>query len=131
MDDAPSTMMDTAQIRAVESMEERLGTQAWDDAAPFFTDDVRYQVGTRPPVFGLGGIQSSMQWQSGLVEWRGHDVRAKVNLDDVVIIEVDSKFLRHADGHDIVIPCTDVYRMQGLRIADWRVYADISAFHGP
>ncbi len=131
MPDAPSTMMDTEQICAVESMESRLGTQAWDDAAPFFTDDVLYQVGTRPPVFGLDGIRSSMEWQSGLVEWRGHDVRSKVNLDDVVIIEVDSKFFRHGDQQDIVIPCTDVYRMDGLRIADWRVYADISAFHAP
>ena len=47
----------------------------------------------------------------------------------IVIVEVDSHFMRLADQASITLPCTDIYRMNGLRIEDWRVYADISIFY--
>ncbi len=61
---------------------------------------------------------------------RAHAARPG-NLDDVVIIEVDSHFTRLADGQAITVSCTDIYRMQGLQIRDWRVYADYSPFGAP
>ena len=122
---------DTAQIRSVERMEELVGQEQWSDAADHFTDDVLYQVSDADPVFGIDGIRTYMAWQRTKVEWRGHDVKSKIAVDDLVVIEVDSLFHRLADGADIVVPCTDVYRMDGERIADWRVYANTSLFSAP
>ena len=119
---------DSAQIRSVERMEELVGSERWSDAANHFTDDVLYQVSDADPVFGVDGIRTYMDWQRTKVEWRGHDVKSKITVDDLVVIEVDSFFHRLADGADIIVPCTDVYRMDGERIADWRVYANTSLF---
>ncbi len=118
----------TPQIEAVETMEYLVGKQDWAAAADYFTDDVMYKVSAREPVFGLAGIREYMQWQNQLVHWQGHTVRLKVNPNDIVIIEVDSHFLRLKDQAAITVPCTDIYRMEGLKIAEWRVYADISHF---
>lgn len=118
-----------AQIRAVETMEELVGRGDWEAATDYFTSDVLYKVGAREPAYGLEGVRAYMDWQNALVQWQGHTVRLRWCHDEVVVIEADSHFTRQSDGRAITIPCTDIYRMDGLRIREWRVYADTSPFH--
>ena len=115
----------------VETMEKLVGQGQWEAAADYFTPEVLYKVADRPPVYGIEGIRRHMQWQNGLVQWKGHDVKLVVSQDNVVIIEVDSFFFRLEDQSDVVVPCTDIYRFEGTQISDWRVYANISAFRPP
>ncbi len=42
-----------------------------------------------------------------------------------------SHFTRVADGRPISFPCVDISRMRGDRIADWRVFADMSPSDSP
>ncbi len=112
----------------VERMEASVGTGNWQAAAGFFTPDVTYRVGHRPPFVGLEGIQEYMSWQNSLVSWDGHDLRRKFSRGNTAFFEVDSHFTRHRDGKKIVLPCTDIYTFDGDRIADWRVYSDTSLF---
>lgn len=118
----------TAQIAAVEEMERLVGTGDWDRADDHFTGDVRYQVGSGSVFHGAAGIRRYMTWQNSVVRWEGHALRQRWNADDVVIIEVDSHFVRLGDGASVTVSCTDIYRMSGLRIRDWRVYADYTPF---
>ena len=120
-----------AQIRAVETMEELVGRGNWSAAADYFTPDMFYKVGAREPVYGVEGVRAYMNWQNALVKWQGHTIRLRRCYDDVVVIEADSHFMRQSDREAITIPCTDIYRMDGLRIREWRVYADISSFSNP
>ncbi|WP_208347409.1 nuclear transport factor 2 family protein [Pseudaestuariivita rosea] len=112
----------------VEQMEAAVGQGNWDAADEFFTPDVLYRVGHRPPFFGLSGIKDYMTWQNALVRWDGHDLRMKFSRGQTAVFEVDSHFTRLKDGAKIVIPCTDIYNFEGDRIADWRVYSDTSLF---
>lgn len=124
-------MLHTPQIAAVEEMERLVGTGDWDGASRCFTPDVRYQVGSSSVHHGPTGVRRYMDWQNSVVRWEGHTMRQRWNADDVVIIEVDSHFTRLADGAAVTVACTDIYRMRGLQIRDWRVYADMSPFGAP
>lgn len=116
------------QIEAVEEMERLVGAGDWKAAAAYFTSDVKYRVGSREPTRGLDGIRSYMEWQNRLVRWDGHTMQSKWNDNDIVVIEVNSHFVRLSDGQPITVPCTDIYRMDGFKIREWQVYADISPF---
>ncbi|MEM8662803.1 MAG: nuclear transport factor 2 family protein [Pseudomonadota bacterium] len=112
----------------VEKMEAAVGQGNWTEAATYFTPDVLYRVGCREPFSGVAGIREYMEWQNTLVRWDGHNLRSKFARGEVAFFEVDSLFTRHRDGAKLVVPCTDIYTFEGGRIADWRVYADTSAF---
>ncbi|SLN71381.1 SnoaL-like domain protein [Roseivivax jejudonensis] len=117
-------------IVRVAEMERHVGTGDWGAAADFFTDDAAYHVSGRGSFEGIAGIRRYMEWQRRLVEWTGHAPEMMIERDGIVIIEVMSNFRRLSDGADIVIPCTDIYRFDGERIRDWRVYTDTAPFHG-
>ncbi|MEM7734870.1 MAG: nuclear transport factor 2 family protein [Deinococcota bacterium] len=120
--------MNSARIQAIEKMEKLVGTKAWSQAEAFFTENVAYRVGARQPVYGLAGIRDYMTWQDQYVRWEGHSPRLMLEHDNTVIIEVDSHFKRLQDNTAIIVPCTDIYRFEGDKIKDWRVYADYSGF---
>lgn len=125
---------DIAKIEAspltdfVEEMEAIIGAGHWEKAPDFFTADVVYQVGHRDPVFGVDGIKGYMEWQNRIVRWEGHDLRMKFSRGQTAIFEVVSHFTRLSDGAKLHVPCTDIYNFVDGRIADWRVYSDLSAF---
>jgi limonene-1,2-epoxide hydrolase len=119
-----------SQIDAVKMMEYLVGKQDWQAATAYFTPDVMYKVGAREPVYGVAGIRGYLEWQNQHVVWQGHTLRLQWNYDDIVVIEVDSHFMRVRDQHPITVPCTDIYRMNGLQIREWRVYADMASFLG-
>lgn len=122
--------MTPPQIAAVQEMERLVGMGDWDGARDHFTEDVTYRVGSTSSFQGVDGVRRYMTWQNGLVRWEGHTLRQQWNDDDVVIIEADSHFLRLSDNRQVTVSCTDIYRMRGTRIQDWRVYADMSPFFG-
>ena len=124
------TSANSPLIARVEAMEAAVGRGLWAEASAFFTEDARYQVADRPPYHGVEGIRTYMTWQRNLVDWTGHTPRMMIQHDRTVIIEVLSHFKRHADGQELRVPCTDIYRFDGDRIFDWRVYADVSLFLG-
>ncbi|MEL6678469.1 MAG: nuclear transport factor 2 family protein [Pseudomonadota bacterium] len=122
-------MIDTGPLPdAVQRMESLIGQGAWEDAAACFTPGVTYRVGARPPVTGLDGIRRYMEWQTERVSWDGHDLNRILVRDSTVLFEVVSHFTRRADGSTFKLPCVDIYTFEGDRIADWRVYADMTAF---
>lgn len=121
------TIQDTPRIRRVYEMEMLIGADRWDEAARFFTPDVRYVVGRLPPREGIDGIRAHMKEQASAVDWAGHTPRLAADVDTTVITEVDSHFTRRTNGTRIVLPCTDIYRFDGHLIREWQVYSDIRA----
>lgn len=114
----------------VEAMEAVVGKGDWANAHDFFAVDVIYRVGSREPFLGVDGIKTYMEWQGTLVRWEGHEVRSMFARGNVAFFEVESHFLRLRDQVKLIVPCTDIYTFADDRIADWRVYADTSAFAG-
>ncbi|MEM6273601.1 MAG: nuclear transport factor 2 family protein [Myxococcota bacterium] len=123
-------MEDGPLLARVVEMERAVGQASWDEARAFFTDDANYQVAGRGQYRGVDGIRRYMEWQGRLVTWTGHTPQMMLEHGNAAIIEVISHFRRLADDAELAIPCTDIYRFEGERICDWRVYADTASFLG-
>ena len=121
-------IQDTPRINVVLEMERLIGEDDWAAAAAHFTPSVAYYVGAQAPRRGIGGIRDYMIEQNRFAKWVGHEPRKMVEIENAVIIEVDSFFVRLADEKRITLPCTDIYRFDDMQIDEWRVYSDLSAF---
>lgn len=100
-------------------------------ATRFLHPDVAYTVGARATVRGVPAVLRYVSEQERLARWTGHTLRAAWQVEDVIIVEVVSHFVRVLDGQAISFPCTDIYRLEDGRVADWRVYADMSPLDAP
>lgn len=116
-------------LRFVEAMEAAVGRSDRAEVLRRLTEDVVYAVGARPLLRGVDAVLSALAEQGRLVRWDGHTPRGAWLSGDAFVMEVESHFTRLADGRAISLPCTDIYRFRDGRIADWRVYADMSPFH--
>lgn len=124
-------MNGTPDIAFVEAMERAVMAADRAGALRHLAEDVRYTVGAQPPMRGIDAIFAFVARQSGFARWEGHTLIAVWPRQDALIVEVISHFTRVADGRRISFPCTDIYRFRDGRIADWRVYADMSPFAAP
>lgn len=96
----------------------------WDLFKSFLADDVYFRVGNTAELTGPDGVVNFMveMFQSRLA-LNDLKVRSAWETSDAVIMEFDLKAFRHRDKKDVEFPCLDVYRFDGGKIRDWRVYA--------
>jgi ketosteroid isomerase-like protein len=91
--------------------------------------DVACTAGAGAPLPGVEAPLAVIAEHGRLVRWDGHTPRGVWLAADALVVEVESHFTRLMDGRAISLPCTDIDRFRDGRIADWRVYADMSPIH--
>ncbi len=121
----------SAALTFVEEMEQAVMTNDKARVARYLTETVAYTVGARPTLNGIDAVLAAVAEQGTIARWDGHTFVKGWIRDDALVVEVVSHFTRQSDERRISFPCADIYRFQGGRIADWRVYADMSPFHAP
>jgi limonene-1,2-epoxide hydrolase len=112
----------------VEAMERAVMAHDRAAAERYLAPDLVYTVGARPPLHGLDALFAYLEAQRRVARWEGHTLRGAWPVPEGLVVEVVSHFTRVADGRRISFPCVDIYRLRGERIADWRVFADMSPF---
>lgn len=115
-----------AALAHVEAMEAAVMAGDRERAKRYLSAAVRYRIGSRPGVEGIEEVFGAVATQSVVVQWTGHTLVGHWLHEDVLIVEVVSHFRRVRDGRAISFPCTDIYRFHQGKIADWRVFADMS-----
>jgi limonene-1,2-epoxide hydrolase len=115
----------------IEAMERAVMSRDAEAAEQFLQPDVAYTVGARATVRGVPAVLRYIAEQEQVARWTGHTLRAAWQFENVIIVEVISHFVRASDEREISFPCTDIYRLEDGRVADWRVYADMSPFNAP
>jgi ketosteroid isomerase-like protein len=118
----------TPGLEFVEAMERAVASGDRAAVSRHLAEDVAYTVGARPAVHGIDAVMAAIAEQGRRVRWDGHRLRGVWTGDGTLVVEVESHFTRVADGRAIPLPCTDIYRFEGGRIRDWRVFADMSPF---
>jgi ketosteroid isomerase-like protein len=121
-------MADQPGLGFIEAMERAVMTGDVQEAACYLDEAVVYTVGALRPVSGIAAILAYVERQSRLARWDGHTLRGDWPIADGLVVEVESHFTRIRDGRRLTLPCVDIYRFRHGRIADWRVYADLSIF---
>jgi len=101
-----------------------------DEALTMFTQDARYRFGNYPPAVGHEAIRQAAT-SSHLEAIKGcrFNILGLWEFGDVVVCEMDIEYIR-TDDSILTLPCTDVFRMEGNRIKDMRIYMDASPLFG-
>jgi len=89
----------------------------------FFTDTPMYQFGNGEPCLTKAAIKDSIDPFFGAVDALYHDVRNVWEVGDTAFVEMDVTYWRK-DGSSVVLPCSDIFRFEGHRISELRIYMD-------
>jgi len=97
-----------------------------DEALNSFTEDARYRFGNYPAAQGKEGIrQAATSSHMNAIKGCNFEIKGLWESGDVVVCEMDINYIK-TDDSILTLPCTDVFRMQGNRIQDMRIYMDPS-----
>ncbi|HXV41759.1 MAG TPA: nuclear transport factor 2 family protein [Anaerolineae bacterium] len=112
-----------SKIELVQAMEAAAFSGHWEKFKSFLTDDVYYKVGNTAEVRGPQAIVAYMiKLLSTELAINDLQIRAAWETENEVILELNMKGLRMHDNRNVSYPCVDVYRFEGDKIRDWRVY---------
>ncbi|HXV41758.1 MAG TPA: nuclear transport factor 2 family protein [Anaerolineae bacterium] len=89
----------------------------------FFTDKPMYQFGNGEPCLNKAAIKDSVDGFFGSVDALYHDIRNIWEFGDAVFVEMDVIYWRK-DGTSVALPCSDIFRFEGHRIQELRIYMD-------
>src|SRR5512135_2198404 len=122
-----SAMTDKTKVPAAVSG--AIMKEDWDEVRAGLADDIVYKPGSRDEIHGADDTMKARKTMfTEVAKFTGHKVRQiwEAKGVDGVAIEMDAYYRRIKDNKDFVITCTDIYRLRGDKIGEWRVNADIS-----
>jgi ketosteroid isomerase-like protein len=96
----------------------------------FFTDAPMYQFGNGQPCFTKAEIRESISGFFASVAALYHDIRNVWEDGDVVFVEMDVMYWRK-DGSMVTLPCCDIFRFEGSKIQELRIFMDANPVFNP
>lgn len=106
--------------RMFATIEEHLDPDVF---AAYLTDDARLQFGNAPVIQGRTAIRNTIaHFYAGLSTMR-HEIVGLWDHGDTAVVEAVVHYTRR-NGASVSLPCTTVWRLDGDRIADDRIYMD-------
>src|ERR1043166_744801 len=112
------------KVQAVRDMESAAFTGNWDKFKSYLADDVYYRVGNTAEVRGPQAVVDYLT-KSFFPRLAISDLQTRAAWQDgnTVILELNMVGRRLKDNKDLSYPCIDLFRFDGDKIRDWRVYA--------
>ena len=112
-----------SKLGVVKAMQAAAFAKDWALFKSYFADQVYYRVGNVMEVKGPEAVAAYLRDlpSIGLTITR-MDVRGAWETDSVAIAEYTMGGTR-GDGQAVEYPCVDIYRFEGDKFIDWRVYA--------
>ena len=98
--------------------------------ASFFTDNPGYQFGNFDVCFDKDAIVKSSDNFDSQISAVYHEIKMMCEVRDVVFVEMDVKYWRN-DGSIVTLPCFDVFRFEGNKIAELRIFMDVNPVFDP
>lgn len=101
-----------------------------DDAAfgGFLAEDARFVFGNLPAVEGRAAIRDFVAGFFSGIRALSHSVPDAWQAGEVLICRGEVTYTRH-DGSTLTVPFANVFRMEGDRVRDYRIYMDASALY--
>jgi len=96
----------------------------------FFTDAPMYQFGNAEPCLNKAAIKQSVDQFFGSVDALYHDIRNLWEVGDAVFVEMDVSYWRK-DGTSIALPCADIFRFDGEKVLELRIFMDANPIFNP
>jgi alkylhydroperoxidase/carboxymuconolactone decarboxylase family protein YurZ/catechol 2,3-dioxygenase-like lactoylglutathione lyase family enzyme/ketosteroid isomerase-like protein len=121
-----AALSSNALLERIGKMYEALHAENWDEFMTFFTPNLLYKVGANDPVIGPEACRDFLINIYKYLKLTTHNARGTWAIDNTVILEMDANYVNKVDKRFVQVPCTDIYRFEGDRIYEWRVYPDPS-----
>ncbi|VEP13022.1 Ethyl tert-butyl ether degradation EthD [Hyella patelloides LEGE 07179] len=106
--------------------------EAFDSAGfiTFFTDKPLYQFGNFEICFDKPAIRQSADNFFSQINAVYHDIKMMREVDDVVFVEMDVTYWRK-DNSVITLPCCDIFRVEGDKFSELRIFMDVAPVFDP
>ena len=98
--------------------------------ASFFTDNPVYQFGNFEVCFDRDAILKSSDNFDSQISAVYHEIKMMWESGDVVFVEMDVTYWRN-DGSVVTLPCFDIFRFEGSKIAELRIFMDVNPVFDP
>lgn len=98
--------------------------------ASFFTDHPVYHFGNWPPCLTKPEIVASVTAFFSSVEALYHNIRNMWEVGDTLFVEMDVQYWRK-DGSSVNLPCADIFRFEGPKILELRIFMDANPVGNP
>jgi catechol 2,3-dioxygenase-like lactoylglutathione lyase family enzyme len=89
----------------------------------FLVDNPMYQFGNGEPCLNKAAIFDSVAGFFAAVDALYHDIRNLWEIGNAVFVEMDVIYWRK-DGSSIRLPCADIFRFQGDKVLELRIFMD-------
>lgn len=93
--------------------------------ADLFVDAPIYQFGNFPVELTRAGIEKSAANFFSQISAVYHEIKMLWEIGDAVFVEMDVSYWRK-DGSLITLPCADIFRFDGDRFAELRIFMDVN-----
>jgi ketosteroid isomerase-like protein len=113
------------ELQVVLGMFENMRQEDWEKVKQALADDVLYRVGSKEPLHGSQAVVDFLSSLYKEVKFQGADIREIWDMEGVKIVEMDANYVRLKDNKPVQFACTDILRMNGKHIREWRVYPDM------
>jgi limonene-1,2-epoxide hydrolase/catechol 2,3-dioxygenase-like lactoylglutathione lyase family enzyme len=112
--------------KKLEKMYEALHAENWDEFVTFFTPNLLYKIGANNPVIGPEACRDLLTYIYKTLKLTTHNTRGIWEIGNTIILEMDANYIHKLDKRFVQVPCVDIYRFDGDKIYEWRVYPDAS-----
>ncbi|MDW3206709.1 MAG: nuclear transport factor 2 family protein [Alphaproteobacteria bacterium] len=93
--------------------------------ARFLTDTIVFRLGNHDPIVGLNAVLDANEAFFRTIENMSHDIAGIWTVDETTICNGNVHYVR-LDGSRLTLPFATILTFQDERIADYRVYVDVS-----
>ena len=96
----------------------------------FFTDNPVYQFGNFDVCLDKESIKKSADNFFSQIRAVYHEIKMMWEVGDVVFVEMDVAYWRK-DGSMISLPCCDIFRVEGDKFSELRIFMDVNPVFDP
>ena len=96
--------------------------------ASYLTDDAVFRFGSAPPVQGRAAVQAAVEAFFDSIAGLSHSISRTLGAGSTLFLEGEVTYTR-LDGGKIVVPFVDVFEYEGDKIAEYKIYIDISSLY--
>lgn len=127
-----TTNLSQAGRMAVAAMSLFTRGESFDTAgfAKLFIEAPVYQFGSFPLATNRAAIKSSADDFFTKIQAVYHDIKTLKEDGDTLLVEMDVQYWRN-DGSLVVLPCADIFRMEGELFSELRIFMDVNPVFNP
>ncbi len=98
--------------------------------AAYIAGDGRFRFGSSPPVSGRDAIAEAVDAFFASIAALRHRVPVFIVEGSTIVCEGETTYTRH-DGSEVTLPFANIFEVDGDKIRDYKIYADLAPLFAP